>query len=126
MIRFRYNQQVHPAAPYVYVILRPPSEDGPSREVPALVDTGADTTVVPLEVVEALDLPQIGVVRTAGFGGRVDLIPSHLVRLRVRGLAESAVKVLASPDESYVLLGRDVLNQFRLTLDGPGLALEIA
>jgi hypothetical protein len=35
------------------------------------------------------------------------------------------VKVLASLEEPYVLLGRDVLNHFRITLDGPNLVLDI-
>ena len=33
---------------------------------------------------------------------------------------------VASPLEPYVLLGRDVLNHFRITLDGPNLVLYFA
>ena len=36
-----------------------------------------------------------------------------------------AVKVLASPDEPHTLLGRDVLDQFTILLDGPTLSLEV-
>lgn len=125
MTHYKYNQQIRPPAPFVYVTLRPPLDDEPSFELPAQVDTGADTSVVPLRVVEALALPQLGEVPTAVFGGQVTLIPSYMIRLQIRGLTEAAVKVLASPDEPYVLLGRDVLNRYKLTLDGPRLALEI-
>jgi hypothetical protein len=33
--------------------------------------------------------------------------------------------VFALEGEPFILLGRDVLNQHRVLLDGPGLALEI-
>jgi hypothetical protein len=33
--------------------------------------------------------------------------------------------VLASHDEPYALLGRDVLNRFTILLDGPNLVLEV-
>jgi hypothetical protein len=35
------------------------------------------------------------------------------------------VKVVASPDEPYALLGRDVLNKHTIVLDGPNLILEV-
>lgn len=125
MTHYRYNRQVDPPAPFVYVGLRSPHDDDPPLELPALVDTGADTTVVPLQVVESLGLPPLDEMPTVGFGGQLTFIPTFLIRLRLRGLVEMSVEVLASPDESYVLLGRDVLNRFKLTLDGPGLSLEI-
>jgi hypothetical protein len=35
------------------------------------------------------------------------------------------IKVIASHDEQFALLGRDVLNLFKILLDGPNLALEL-
>ncbi len=35
------------------------------------------------------------------------------------------LRVIADRDEPYVLLGRDVLNHFRVELDGPNLIVEI-
>ncbi|CAN5760668.1 hypothetical protein BH23PLA1_BH23PLA1_34350 [soil metagenome] len=55
----------------------------------------------------------------------VKLVPTYLVELAIRGLPTQPVEVFAHAGEPYVLLGRDVLNQHRLLLDGPGLALEI-
>jgi len=43
----------------------------------------------------------------------------------VRDLEPVTVKVLASDEEPYALLGRDVLNRFTILLDGPNLALEL-
>lgn len=52
-------------------------------------------------------------------------MPTFLICIRPRGLTPHVVKVLASADEPYVLVGRDVLNHFRVTLDGPNLVLDV-
>lgn len=61
-----------------------------------------------------------------GVSGSFVVLPVYLVRLTVRQLPSLAVEVIASPDESFVLLGRDVLNHFRVLLDGPQLSLEMS
>ena len=48
-----------------------------------------------------------------------------IVQLQVHDLEPSALEVLASRDEPYVLLGRDVLDTRRVVLDGPRLVMEI-
>lgn len=52
-------------------------------------------------------------------------LPAFLVELRIRELDPVTVKVLASHDEPYVLLGRDMLNRFAILLNGPNLVLEV-
>ena len=74
---------------------------------------------------EEVQLGQIGEFEAIGLGGHLMTLPTFLVRVQLRGLPPHVVKVLASPAEPYVLLGRDVLNHFRVTLDGPNLVLEI-
>jgi hypothetical protein len=45
--------------------------------------------------------------------------------MAVHNLPVQLVEVVASPGESWVLLGRDILNAHRALLDGPQLFLEI-
>jgi predicted aspartyl protease len=91
----------------------------------AQVDTGADMSVGPWRLAEDLHLDRIGEFEAVGLGGHLMTMPTFLVRMNLRGLPPQVVEVLASPDEPYVLLGRDVLNRFRVTLDGPNPVLEI-
>ena len=70
-------------------------------------------------------LSQIGIVSIGGLGGVVHSLPTYAVWLGVHDRSPTAFKVVGSPDESWVLLGRDVINAERLFLDGPGLALEL-
>ena len=125
MIRYNYLTQVQPPAPFVYIALRNPITGAAQRDVPAQLDSAADRTLLPDSVVKALSLPQIGTLIIGGVGSIVQSMPSYPVELTLHNLPPVVVEVVASPGESWVLLGRDVLNAHRVLLDGPQLALEI-
>ncbi len=125
MIRYRCNEQVEPPAPFLHISLRRPDGSGTAIDLPAQLDTAADRTVIPARVVEQLQLVRLREIPVAGFGGSVALLPTYLVQAAIHQLQPHAIEVIASPGESYVLLGRDLLNQFRVLLDGPNLLFEI-
>jgi predicted aspartyl protease len=125
MVRYVYNQQVSPPAPFVHLSVRPPDLEGPGIIVPAQLDTAADMSVIPGRLVEQLELVPLDSISALGFGGELMTLPTFLVELQVRDLTPVTVKVLASDEEPYALLGRDVLNRFTILLDGPNLALEL-
>ena len=125
MIRYRYNEQVTPPAPFVRVSVAATVGRDLGVEVPAQVDTAADFTVIPLLVVESLGLEPLGEVPILGVGGHLAMIASYLVQIRIHDLPATKIEALASPDEPYVLLGRDVLNNHRITFDGPKRVLDI-
>ena len=125
IVRYGYVDQLGVPAPFVHVTLRCPDSPTQVEQIPALVDSGADRTVIPLQFVEELGLVQMDQVTIAGFGGHISDIPSFLVEITIRKVKPVLAEVLASEGESYVLLGRDVLNHFRVVLDGPKSAVEI-
>ena len=125
MSRYRYNRQVNPPAPFVYASVGGPVEGTPSLECPAQLDIAADLSVIPWRLAEELQLDQLGEFPVLGLGGHLATLPTFLVQIQIRGMPPQLVKVLASLEEPYVLLGRDVLNHFRITLDGPNLMLDI-
>jgi predicted aspartyl protease len=114
-----------PPAPFVYASVGAPVEGTSFVEFPAQLDTAADLSVIPWRIVEELQLNQLGEFEALGLGGHLVTMPTFLVQIQLRGMPAQMVRVLASPEEPYVLLGRDVLNRFRVTLDGPSLILEI-
>jgi hypothetical protein len=125
MIRYAYFAQMQPPAPFVHVLLRNPVSAVELRDVPAQLDTAADRTVVPESLVKSLALPQVGTIRVGSFGGGTHLLPVFAAQLGLHDLPIQPIKVAAHAEESWVLLGRDVLNSYRVVLDGPQLALEI-
>ena len=125
MIRYNYQTQLTPPAPFVYVTLRNPVTGALQRDVPAQLDIAADRTLLPDAVTKALALPPIGTIAIGGVGGIVQSMPSYPVEVTIHTLPPVNVEVVASPGESWVLLGRDILNTHRIVLDGPQLVLEI-
>ena len=121
MTRYRYNQQVNPPAPFVHVTLHRAVGDEAISDLPAQLDTAADLTVVPLRLIEELELVPLDAVPVLGFGGILVDVPTFLVRLSLRGGEPLTLKVLGSRDEPHILLGRDVLNRHRFVLDGQAL-----
>jgi len=120
--RFAYDAGLEPPAPVIPVRISTPVGDE-AVMLPMLVDTGADCTLVPLPIVRQLGLPEVDVVGITGVGGVRRRATVHAASIEVGGLRLLA-RVVAFVDEA--ILGRDVLNQAVVTLDGPGLALSVA
>jgi len=125
MICYTYNQQVTPPAPFVHVTIQPPDRRTAVSDLPALLDTAADITVIPARVAEKLGLVPLDEVPIGGFDGRVTWVSTFLVELALKQFESKVMRVVAGRDEPYVLLGRDVLNGRRILLDGPQGRLEI-
>jgi predicted aspartyl protease len=125
MVRYRYNSQVTPPAPFVHVTIRHPTGTEEISNVAALLDTAADMTVLPGEIIERLGLVPADVVPVAGLGGLVEDYPAYFVEVALGDRSIAPVKAIGSSEEAYILLGRDVLNHFQIMLDGPQGILEI-
>jgi hypothetical protein len=126
VIRYNYQAQLQPPAPFVYVTVRNPVTGAEQRDVPAQLDIAADRTVLPANLAQALALPQIDTIPIGGVGGVIQTMPCFPVQIGIHDLPLQTLEVVASPGESWLLLGRDILNSHRLFLDGPQLILEIS
>lgn len=125
MTRYRYNQQIVPPAPFVHVTLSCSESGKELADLPAQLDTAADRTVIPGQLVDLLGLLPLDELRVGGFGGQVFLLPTYRLELRLRNQPPVLAEVFAHAEEPVILLGRDILNQHRILLDGPTLSLEI-
>jgi hypothetical protein len=125
VIRYSYLSQRRPPAPFVAVTLRNPINGAEKQDVPAQIDSAADRTLVPDSLVRALSLPQIGTIAIGGVGGVTQTMPSYPVQLAIHNLPAQTVEVVANSGETWVLLGRDILNGHRILLDGPQSLVEI-
>jgi len=125
LIHYRYHDALEPPAPFVNVTLVHPVTSAMLSNLPGQVDSGADRTVVPTRLVEALDLPQVGERQVAGLGGHIETFSLYAVRLSVHDRPTQLLSVLACPGEPWILLGRDCINAHKLVLNGPGLTLGL-
>jgi len=126
IVRYNYNQQVEPPAPFIYVTVIAPdprageTQAARSARIPMQLDNGAALTVIPQRLLGELRLIKFSEVGVGGFRHAPEVEDSFLVRLQIHEWEMEAVEVILG-DDNYGLLGRDVLNRFLLTLDGPGL-----
>ncbi len=119
--RFAYDLKRNPPAPILPVRLGRPGAD-PHLFLTALVDTGADATVIPQALAGQLDLPVLGEVIIGGTGGVRQRATVHAAVLEVAGSPWPA-EVIALGAEP--LLGRDLLNRWVVTLRGPDQILDV-
>src|SRR4051812_49340303 len=125
-IVFHYVQQESPPAPYLLVNIARLDGQASLVDLPAKVDSAADRTVIPLHMATQLALDEIEQRQFAGLGNVVTTLSIYRAILTIRGLTPVLADTAGGPGEPYVLLGRDILNLYRLVLDGPGLRVEIA
>jgi predicted aspartyl protease len=88
------------------------------------LDTGASVSVLPKSAVESLGLDPKGEGRFRGYDGFWSTRSLYYISIEVEGLRLSSIRVTAS-ERPDMLLGRDVLNHFILTLDGKALTFEM-
>jgi predicted aspartyl protease len=88
----------------------------------ALVDTGADVTLVPLAVAQRLRLPNVDRSVLEGVGGRTVTVTVHAATIQLPGLRTLA-PVISYGHEA--LIGRDLLARLALRLDGPAAELSV-
>ncbi|MEO1791807.1 MAG: retropepsin-like aspartic protease [Cyanobacteria bacterium J06629_19] len=114
-----------PLAPVLQVtLLNPKQNDNRTYELNAILDTGADGTLIPLEVVSVLRLKlQAERVPITGVGGALTMGFSCWVNLQIGAIEVPLVKVAsceatAIGGQGQMIIGRDILNLFCMTFDG--------
>jgi len=118
MTEFPYDTSCDPALPICGVVLTAIST-GRRVKLIATIDTGADGTIIPVRY-----LQEIGARRAFETGlrsqwGERRTVFLYLVDMQIDELALPGVYVVGDELGEEAVLGRNVLNQLRLLLDGP-------
>lgn len=89
MIRYNYNTQFDPPAPFVLVTLRNPKTGQFVADQPAQLDPAADFSVLPKVTVDQLQLVPVGEMKAMGLGSRIDLVTTYLVGIDLHDLVHA-------------------------------------
>ena len=110
-----------PPAPLATVTLRNPGSGRRVNDVPMLLDSGADVTLIPQSAADQLDLGKDTHTQyeLIGFDGTKSLAAA--VRLEMIFLNKIFRGSYLVIDQPWGVLGRDVLNLLSLLFDGPQL-----
>lgn len=120
-VAFPYDLTKNPPAPVLPV--RVGTAGGSWSAVAAsLVDTGADLSVIPVQVAKELKLSPVGEIAVQGVTGVKVRVLLYRAEFDIAGVRLST-RVAGFGRE--VIIGRDVINRWTLVLRGPEKSLEL-
>ena len=115
---FPYSSEYDPPVPICSVMI---ASAATSRTVQlqAIVDTGADATIVPLRYLHQIGARPAFEAGLRSQRGERRIVFLYLVDLKIGSLTLPSVFVVGDDRGDEVILGRDVLNKLVVTLHGP-------
>jgi hypothetical protein len=119
------STQFDPPAPLARVTLRTLNNSNIVTDVPMLIDSGADLTLIPARFIEdlKLEVDQSESYEVQGFDGNRSVAAS--VQLELVFLRRSFRGRFLLVNSPSGILGRNVINHFAILLDGPELSWEL-
>ena len=91
----------------------------------ALIDTGADISIIPIGYLRQIGAPQVGRDRARSVWGDSRSVIVYAVSFKLEGLQIKALRVLADEQGDEIVLGRTVLNRLKIILDGWASVVDI-
>lgn len=122
---YPYSQRYSPPIPAIEIALSIPESDAFIGPLFAVLDTGADASIVPQEYLKKVGAVIVDEANLRSYWGDSQRVYIYQVDLRVNGQLIPDVEVVSDERGQDILLGRDVLNQLCLLLDGPTESLEV-
>lgn len=114
-----YLKTHYPAIPVLEVYLGYPAGNLSLGPLVAIVDTGADGTLIPQGLLDQIETPIIDTVRIRSHWGEWRHVMVFTVDMGFGDLCLPAVDVIGDETGTDIILGRNVLNRLKLLLDGP-------
>ncbi len=120
-----FNDTLLPSSPSLSVQVAGPDEHDWLTVATALVDTGADATIMPDSLLSSILVVEWDQARLRSQWGEYRLVYRYEVDLRIGDRTFSSVLVVADDVGEDVIIGRDVLNRLRFLYDGPAQQLVL-
>ncbi len=120
-MKYAHDNAYEPPFPAIEIVLHNNDEDSRTTTLPALLDTGADGSFVPLSYLrEILALPLTD-GRVRSHWGEWRSVQLFVVEIELKGLNLSFPSVFVVGDDvgDEIILGRNFINNIRLSINGP-------
>ncbi|MCL4871865.1 MAG: hypothetical protein KJ063_23140 [Anaerolineae bacterium] len=120
-----YDSRYHPAMPVIAIQLhRRNHEEG--IDIKAIVDSGSDGTIIPLPYLRSLKARKGRTRWLSTLDGLRQEINLCAVVIQIGNHRPFYLEVVGMENRREAIIGRDILNQFVVTLNAPGLVVEIS
>jgi hypothetical protein len=115
-----------PPMPVLDIGVSRPGVNVLSATVAAVVDTGADGSLLPLDVLEQAGAIFVDRAYVRGITGQRQAVDLYLITIHLGRFRITGIRAIALPPGNAAILGRDVLNHLDITLRGPAGVTEIS
>lgn len=116
---FPHHTGYYPPIPCLEVRLRAPDSSQSQGPIRAIVDTGADITLVSQSVLDRIAAPEVDEVRLRSHWGEATTVVTYLIDIQMGEDTLPGIEVAGDLYGDSVLLGRNVINKLVLLIDGP-------
>lgn len=115
-----------PSEPVVDIVIQDPDTSQESVAFTAFVDSGADGTLFPLNYLTSIGAVKIGQKGLEGVRGVKVTVNIFLISVIIGRYQLHGIEVAGLSNLKEAILGRDVLNQLIVTLNGLAGVVEIS
>jgi hypothetical protein len=120
-----YDLSYFPPAPTIEIELAAPQASFQVGPVRALVDTGADISLLPLRYIHPLQIQIDDRKYLRSQWGERRIVDVYFVDVGIGDVRLPSVEVIADEVGNELILGRNVPNQMVIKLDGPKRVLDV-
>lgn len=112
------NQDYNPSMPVITIGVSKPGGKTAAATLEAIIDTGADGTLIPLNILTAAGAKLIDSAHLRGITGHREPVALYLATIHIGPIQIHGVRVAAMLPDDEAILGRDVLNKLEILLNG--------
>jgi predicted aspartyl protease len=125
-MKYKYDPSYYPSVPAVEIWLAVPEQAMSVGPLSAIIDTGADGTLVPVQIVRRLpSMLALDRKTLRSQWGEPRVVRACWVDLGIAHIRLPAIEIVADTLGDEVILGRNVLNRLKIFLDGPQAMLDV-
>lgn len=125
MIRFPYATHFQPPFPMLQLRLGNEKRGSQTETVNGLIDTGADSSLVPLSILRQIRAPAVMDKRLRSHWGEWRVVQMFVVDVELGNRKLTSMLVVGDELGEEIVIGRDLLNRLRLHLNGPANLTEL-
>ena len=115
-MQYKYDRDYKPPIPVLELKIKHPIS-GEKEEVKCRFDTGASRTTIPKSILTKMGFSPKIHEPVRDYFGKVNDCPVYIANISIERYSFTQIKVLSTND-NVGLIGRDILNQWILLLDG--------
>jgi predicted aspartyl protease len=121
---YEYDNGYDPAMPIVDIEIGR-AMGKVSLTMKAVVDSGADATIIPINSLQEIRARRSRKMWMRGTAGGRILVDLYQISLQLGPFVQTLLEVVGSTQSDEVIVGRDVLNYLTVTLNGPANSVEV-